>query len=203
MKRYKKILFFVTSMILLTAPPGLAAVNTGDPAPDFTLKDSYGQEQSLSSYRGKFIVLEWINHDCPFVGKHYGSGNMQRLQKKYTQEAVIWFSVSSSAPGKQGHYGHEEANRLTKEKGAAPTAVLLDFDGTVGRMYGAKTTPHIFIVDPQGLLIYQGAIDSIPGTHTADVARAANYVELTLDAAMNGRPVEISSTKSYGCSIKY
>ncbi len=203
MKQVISMFFLVISFVALIIVPGQAAVTVGERAPDFTIQDSYGKEHSLSAYKDKFVVLEWFNHDCPFVKKHYGSGNMQKLQKAYTDKDVVWLSVSSSAPGKQGHYGPEEANRLTEEKGASPTAVLLDPDGTVGRMYGAATTPHIFIIDPEGLLIYQGAIDNIPGVDQAEIVEADNYVEAVLNAALNEDPVEVSSTKSYGCSVKY
>ena len=196
-------LFLVLSFIFVTAMSGEAAVSIGDQAPDFTAIDTNGNTQTLSGYKGKFVVLEWVNFDCPFVGKQYGSGNMQELQKTYTQKGVVWLTVSSSAPGKQGHYGPEETNRLVKEKGASPTAVILDSKGTIGRSYGAQTTPHMFIIDPQGRLIYQGAIDSVPGVDQSEIAEAENYVAAALDAALNGDPVKVSSTKSYGCSVKY
>jgi peroxiredoxin len=175
----------------------------GETAPDFTVTDTRGAARSLSGLRGKFVVLEWFNQDCPFVRKHYGSGNMQRLQRAYTDRGVVWLSVNSAAPGKQGHVSPEQANALMQEKGAAPTAVLLDPDGTLGRRYGAKTTPHLFIVNPEGLLIYAGAIDDQPSTDPADVPRATNYVQQTLDAALAGKPVPVSETQSYGCSVKY
>lgn len=175
----------------------------GKPAPDFTLTDTHGEKRSLSDYKGKFIVLEWINHDCPFVGKHYGSGNMQKLQREYTEKGVIWLSINSSAPGKQGYCTPEQANKLTKKKEAFPTAVLLDPDGKVGNIYGAKTTPHMFIITPEGILIYNGAIDDKPSTKKKDIAKAKNYVRATLDAAMNGKKVAIPTTQPYGCSVKY
>jgi len=181
----------------------LAAVTVGAPAPDFSVEDTNGQAHTLSNYKGKFVVLEWFNHDCPFVRKHYNSGNMQNLQKKYTQAGVIWLSINSSAPGKQGQYSPAEANRLTQEKGVASTAVILDPEGTIGQMYGAQTTPHLFIIDPNGTLIYQGAIDNIASTDVVDIPKATNYVEAALSAAMGGKSLEVSSTKSYGCSVKY
>ncbi len=180
-----------------------AGVNVGESAPDFTLTDTNGKAQTLSQYKGKFVVLEWFNHDCPFVHKHYDSGNMQALQKEYTAKDVIWLSINSSAPGKEGYYPADKANELTKEKGASPTAVLLDEDGKVGKLYGAKTTPHMFVVSPQGLLIYQGAIDSTPSTEAADIETSKNYVKDALEEAIAGKVVTESSTKSYGCSVKY
>jgi hypothetical protein len=175
----------------------------GKPAPDFTLTDTRGGTNTLSSFAGKYVVLEWTSFDCPFVKKHYGSGNMQNLQKTYTAKGVIWLSINSSAPGKQGNYPPEKWNEMIKEKGSAATAVLLDPDGKVGRLYGAKTTPHLFIVNPAGTLIYMGAIDDKPSFSPEDVKIAKNYVQMALDAAMAGQPVETSATQSYGCSVKY
>ena len=197
------IIFLSVAWMMTGASKVSADLKTGEMAPDFRMQDTNGRSYSLSNDKGKFVVLEWFNHDCPFVRKHYNSGNMQRLQKKYTEKGVVWFSINSSASGKQGHYSPAEANRLTQEKKANPTAVFLDPEGTVGRLYGAKTTPHIFIIDPEGLLIYQGAIDDTPSTDVADIPKAVNYVELALEAAMSGKSVETSSTKSYGCSVKY
>lgn len=189
---------------LLAAPRTAAAdAIVGQPAPAFTLTGTDGRPHTLSEYAGKFVVLEWLNHDCPFVRKHYGSGNMQKLQKKWTGQDVVWLSVNSSAPGKQGNYPPEEANELTKDKGAAPTAVLLDPDGTVGRAYGAKTTPHMFIVDPKGVLIYAGGIDDKPSTDPADVNGARNHVDQALTEAVAGKPVTVATSTPYGCSVKY
>ena len=203
MKSRMRTILLVMMFAAVVALPGQAEVTVGATAPEFMAVDTNGQEQSLSAYRDRFVVLEWVNHECPFVGKHYGSGNMQKLQGRYTEQGVIWLSICSSAPGNQGHFSPEEANRLTAEKGASPTAVILDEDGEIGRMYGAKTTPHMFVIDPQGRLIYQGAIDSVPGTDRSEIAQAENYVEAALEAALNGNPVEVPSTKSYGCSVKY
>lgn len=189
----------------LLASPQVAAADAvvGQAAPAFTLTGTDGRPHSLSEYAGKYVVLEWLNHDCPFVRKHYGSGNMQKLQKKWTAQDVVWLSINSSAPGKQGNYPPEEANELTKDKGAAPTAVLLDPDGTVGRAYGAKTTPHMFIVDPKGMLIYAGGIDDKPSTDPADVPHARNHVDQALTEALAGKPVTIATSTPYGCSVKY
>lgn len=172
-------------------------------APAFALVDTHGRTHHLSDYAGKFVVLEWINHQCPFVVKHYQSGNMQKLQRAWTDKGVVWLSICSSAPGKQGNLSPEEWNKVTAEKNAVPTAVLLDEDGTAGRAYGAKTTPHIFIINPSGGLIYQGAIDDAPSTDPKDVAGAHNYLTAALDEAMAGRAVTTAFTKSYGCSVKY
>ena len=180
-----------------------AAIEPGEAAPDFTLTDSKGTSHKLSDFRGKFVVLEWLNHDCPFVRKHYGSGNMQKLQREYTAQGVIWLSIISSAPGKQGHRTGPQADADTKDKNAAPTAVLLDPSGTVGQKYGAKTTPEMFVIDKEGKIIYAGAIDSVRSTESADIAKADNYVRQALDAALTGKPVPTAQTKSYGCSIKY
>ncbi len=180
-----------------------AAVEPGETAPDFTLKDSKGNSQKLSSFSGKFVVLEWMNSECPFVKKHYSIGNMQSLQKEYTGKGVVWLSIISSAPGKQGYCTGPQAEANTKDQKASPTAVLLDPSGEVGQMYGAKTTPHMFVINPEGKLIYMGAIDSIRSPNSSDCAKADNYIRQTLDAALAGKPVPTPETKSYGCSVKY
>ena len=175
----------------------------GEPAPDFVLTDTHNAEHTLSEYKGKFVVLEWTNPDCPFVKKHYGSGNMQNLQKEYTGKGVIWLSVNSSAPGKQGNYPAEKLNEIMAQRKSVPTALLLDSDGEIGKMYGAKTTPHIFIVDPKGILIYEGAIDDKATPNPNDIKVAKNYVKATFNEAMAGKPVTTSSSQPYGCSVKY
>lgn len=180
-----------------------AALEPGQEAPDFTLNDSKGQPRKLSEFRGKIVVLEWLNHDCPFVKKHYGSGNMQKLQKEYTAKGVVWLSILSSAPGKQGHRTGPQADADTKDKSASPTAVLLDPAGEVGQKYEAKTTPDMFVINQEGKVIYAGAIDSIRSTDSADIAKAENYVRQTLDAALAGKPVPTPKTTPYGCSVKY
>lgn len=174
----------------------------GTPAPPFTAVDSNGKKHSLSDFKGKFVVLEWVNFDCPFVVRHYKSGNMQALQRKYTAKGVVWLSINSSAPGKQGHFSPAEINAKIKERNAAPTAYLIDADGAIGKAYGAKTTPHMYVIDPQGNLIYQGAIDDSASTDVNEKAKV-NYVEAALEAAMAGKPVAIAMTKPYGCSVKY
>jgi peroxiredoxin len=175
----------------------------GQTASNFTLTDTYGNKHSLSDYKGKIIVLEWVNHDCPFVMKLYNSGKMQELQKTYTGKGVIWLSMNSSAPGKQGYRTAEEANELTRQKKAAPTALLLDSEGEVGKLYGAKTTPHMFIVNKDGILVYNGAIDDIRSTNVDDIAKAKNYVQLALDELLAGKEVSIKTSQPYGCSVKY
>jgi peroxiredoxin len=175
----------------------------GKSAPDFTLPDSQGKSHSLSDYEGKIVVLEWLNHGCPFVQKHYDSGNMQKLQKTYTEKDVVWFSIISSAPGKQGYCTPEQANEITKEKDGAPTAVLLDPEGTVGKSYEAKTTPHMFIISKEGILVYNGAIDDIRSTNIDDVNKAQNYIQMALDELLAGKDVSVKASQPYGCSVKY
>jgi peroxiredoxin len=193
----------LTIAILLALSVPLWAVRVGETAPDFTATDSNGRSHTLSEYRGKFVVLEWHNRDCPYTHKHYASGNMERLQQKWTARGVEWFTVISSAPGKQGYVTADEENAYVREVHAVPTAVLLDPQGKLGRLYEAKTTPHMFIIDPGGKLIYDGAIDDKATTDTSDIAGAHNYVDAALTAAMAGQPVEVSVTRPYGCSVKY
>ncbi len=175
----------------------------GKPAPGFTLMGANGKEHSLSDYKGSFIVLEWFNPDCPFVKKHYNSKNMQKLQKHYREKGVVWMIINSSAKGRQGHCTTERANEVIKEKDMVSTAFLLDHDGKVGKMYGAKTTPHMYVIDKEGLLIYNGAIDNMPTTKIKDIKDAKNYVWEALDEAMAGKSVSVKSSQPYGCSVKY
>jgi len=186
-----------------TAPAGSAAVKVGAPAPAFTATDNTGKSHSLADLKGKWVVLEWHNEGCPYVRKHYGSGNMQKLQKEWRAHGVVWLSVISSAPGNQGHQTPEQSRAYVAAQHAAPTAVLLDAEGTVGRLYAAKTTPHMFVIDPNGVLVYDGAIDDRPTTDTADIDGAANYVSAALKAGMAGQPVVTPVSKPYGCSVKY
>ena len=183
--------------------PASAAVEPGQEAPEFTLTDSKGTSHKLSDFRGKLVVLEWPNHECPFVKKHYSGGDMQKLQQEYTAKGVVWLSIISSAPGKQGHRTGPQAEADTSDKKAAPTAVLLDPSGEVGKKYDAKTTPEMFVLDKEGKVIYAGAIDSIKSTDSADIAKAENHVRDALDAALAGKPVPTPQTKPYGCSVKY
>ncbi|HTL71416.1 MAG TPA: thioredoxin family protein [Candidatus Eisenbacteria bacterium] len=187
----------------LACAPAFAAAELGKTAPEFTLTDPSGQAHSLSEYKGRTVVLEWTNPECPFVRKHYASGNMQGLQKTYTEKGVAWLTINSSAPGKQGNLPAEEWLRWIEENGVASTAVLLDPEGRVGRLYGAKTTPHLFVIAKDGNLVYQGAIDSVPGTDPAELAEAKNYVRAALDETLSETPVSEPSTRSYGCSVKY
>ena len=187
----------------LIASTAHAAVQNGFAAPAFAARDSDGKTRTLAEFAGKTIVLEWTNDGCPFTRKHYESGNMQSLQKVAAAEGVAWLTVISSAPGKQGYADAARANELTRTSGAAPTAVLLDPTGALGHLYGAKTTPHMFVIDPAGKVVYQGAIDSRATPSTADIAGAKNYVSLALNDLRAGRPVAIASTQPYGCSVKY
>lgn len=180
-----------------------AAPEIGEKAPEFTLTDAEGETHNLADYRGKHVVLEWLNHDCPFVQKYYSSGRMQALQKQYTEEDVIWLVINTSAPGTQGHLSAEDAQRISREKKAAHTALLLDHDGKVGRAYDAKVTPHMFVINSEGILVYNGAIDSIKSADVADLDRAENFVVSALSASMEGEPVERAVTQPYGCAIKY
>jgi hypothetical protein len=190
-------------LILCAAPLLLAAAKVGDAAPEFTATASNGKTVRLADHRGKFVVLEWHNNGCPYVGKHYNSGNMQRLQKQWTSQGVVWLTVLSSAPGKQGYVtASEENDYLTKEH-AAPTAALLDPTGEIGHLYDAKTSPQMVVINPQGVVIYSGAIDDKPTTDLQDVQGATNYVSLALEQAMAGKPVQTAATRPYGCSVKY
>jgi len=186
---------------VLTLPA--IAVTPGTSAPDFKGIDSTGTPHTLSEYRGKFVVLEWANQGCAYDRKHYLSGSMEAQQREWTAKGVIWLSVISSAPGEQGYVTPAEENTYLKTMHASPTAALLDPNGTIARLYEAKTTPHIFIIDPTGKLIYQGAIDDKPTTEQEDLKGARNYLNETLTAAMAGKPLQVESTRPYGCSVKY
>lgn len=192
-----------TLAFVILSLPCFASVNPGDPAPDFTLKDSFGKTHSLSEFKGKTVILEWTNHECPFVKKHYESNNMQQLQKKYTEKDVVWLSIISSAEGKQGSVSADKANQLTESRKASPSFVLFDADGKVGKTYNAKTTPHMYIINSDGKLIYKGGIDSIQSADKADIAKAVNYVDKALTEHLSGKAVTEANTVPYGCSIKY
>lgn len=172
-------------------------------APNFTLKDHTGKSHSLEKYRGSIVVLEWVNLDCPFVKKHYDTKNMQGLQKQYGEKKVVWLSICSSAKGKQGHFDRKTIAKRLKDHGASQKAYLIDADGKVGKMYGARTTPHLFIVNQEGILSYAGAIDDKASTNKDDVEGAKNYVKASLDALLAGTSPETKVTNPYGCSIKY
>jgi peroxiredoxin len=188
---------------LLPVASHAQAAKVSAPAPGFTATDSHGQSHSLDQYHGKFVVLEWHNQGCPFTRKHYESGNMQNLQKEWTGKGVVWFTVISSAPGEQGYVTPGQENNYLSKMHAAPTAALLDPDGKLGRLFNAKTTPDMYIIDPQGTLIYSGAIDNRPTPDVDDIKGADNYVSDALAAAMSGKPVASPYTRAYGCSVKY
>jgi peroxiredoxin len=185
------------------AEPATAQARIGAPAPAFTLTDSNGRVLSLADFKGKTVVLEWTNHGCPYVGKHYRGNNMQTLQKKWTGQGVAWLSVISSAPGLQGHVSPQQANKLTADRAAAPTAVLLDPTGKVGRAYGARTTPHMYVIDGEGALVYMGGIDDRPTARLEDLKSARNFVDEALGEISQGKPVSVTASRAYGCSIKY
>jgi len=191
----------IIPFILLAATA--LALRPGETAPDFSGPDSNGNTQTLAQYRGKFVVLEWANQGCPYEQKHYKSGNMERLQREWTAKGVVWLSVISSAPGEQGYVTPPEENDYLRTMHAAPTAAILDPSGTIGRLYGAKTTPHMFVIDPQGRLVYEGALDDQPTPNPASLKIAHNYVSEALEDAMAGKPVPTPVTRPYGCNVKY
>jgi len=199
----KMFLSSTTAAFFALVSLGLAAPKVGEPAPGFSLTDLSGQTHSLADYKGKYVVLEWNNPDCPFVKKHYESGNMQKLQEEARAKGAVWLTINSSAPGKQGAYAPDKLAQLTKEKHAEPTAYLLDGDGKVGREYEAKTTPHMFVVNPEGKLIYEGGIDDKPTPSQGDIPGANNYVRAALTESMAGKPVTTPTSRPYGCSVKY
>jgi hypothetical protein len=188
--------------VLMTASAH-AAPEVGKPAPDFTAADSNGKTVKLSDFRGKTVVLEWTNDGCPYVKKHYGSGNMQNLQWNAAAKGIVWLTVVSSAPGNQGYVDGAGANELTKSRGAAPAAVLLDPSGAIGHLYDARATPHMFIVNAEGTLVYMGGIDDKADTEQASVSGARNYVRAALNEMALGRPISEAVTRPYGCSVKY
>ncbi len=196
-----KSLFLVLCVCGVSLAYAVPAVD--EPAPGFTARSADGDKVSLKDYKGKTVILEWTNAECPFVQKHYGSGNMQALQEKYTRDDVVWLTVVSSAEGKQGYVTPEEAKKLTAERNASPTEFLLDPKGEVGRLYGAKTTPHMYIIDPEGTLRYMGAIDSIRSADPADIPKATNYVDQAMVELASGKKVSEAVTQAYGCSVKY
>jgi len=200
----RKRLFNIIFIILaLYACGSGATLRVGEPAPDFEGVDTSGHVHRLADYRGKIVVLEWTNHECPFVRKHYSAGNMQEQQREAAAQGVVWLSVISSAPGKQGHVSPDEADRLTRNRNAQPEAVILDSEGRIGRAYAAKTTPHMFIIDATGKLVYMGGIDSITSTNPDDIPRATQYVRVALQEMAAGKSISTAVTKPYGCSVKY
>lgn len=201
MKTHLKGLVSLASAVLLCGPA--AAVEPGEKAPDFTLPSMRGESVTLSDHEGKIVVLEWINHDCPFVKKHYGSGNLPGLQEKYRDKGVVWLGINSSAPGKQGHLDAEGMIARSEKEGSKATHVLLDPEGKVGKAYGAKVTPHMFVINPEGEVVYNGAIDSKPTTKVEDIETATAYVSEAIDAVMAGDEVPTKTSKPYGCGVKY
>lgn len=203
-----RVLGSLVALSLLGAAPSKAEIENGKPAPSVELKgldvkSGALQDYKLDSFKGKYVVLEWLNHGCPFVKKHYESGNMQKLQKEMVKKGVVWLSVISSAEGKQGFYKPEELASMNKEKKGEATAILVDAEGTVGNKFGAKTTPHMFLIDPKGVVVYQGAIDDTPSTDVDDVPKSKNYVRTAVEEAMAKKTIKLASSKAYGCSIKY
>jgi peroxiredoxin len=195
--------FAATASKKAPAPKAPKFAKVGHLAPNFTLPSSAGKSHTLRSFKGKYIVLEWLNHGCPFVKKHYRNGDMQKLQAKYTKKGVVWLSIISSAKGRQGHCTPKQAEAQKKQKKANATAVLLDPSGKVGRRYRARTTPHMFVIGPKQRVQYAGAIDSIRSTDSADVSKAKNYVAMALNQLLKGKPVKVKKTRPYGCSVKY
>jgi peroxiredoxin len=192
---------FALIALLLALP--LLGARVGEAAPDFTGTDSNGKTHKLSDYRGKVVVLEWHNQGCPYTKKHYESGNMQKLQKEWTAKGVIWLTVISSAPGAQGYVTAAQENEYLKKMNATPTAALLDPTGAIGHLYEAKTTPHMYVINPRGQLVYEGGIDDKPTSDPADIAGATNWVQAALKEITAGKQVSTPVTRPYGCSVKY
>lgn len=199
----RTIAFIAAGFVALATTGTAAAARINEPAPEFTLTDSNGTAHALSDFRGKTVVLEWTNAECPFVVKHYKPGNMQRQQAEATANGVVWLTINSGAPGKQGHVDGAGANAIIEQTGGKQTAYLIDADGKVGRLYGARTTPHMFVIDGEGVLRYMGAIDSNPSGDPADIAGATQYVEVALAELAAGKAVSAPVTQPYGCSVKY
>ncbi len=199
----KSIILSAVAAFALNATTAIAAPTVGEPAPAFSAVDTAGKTRSLSEFKGKTVVLEWTNDGCPYVKKHYGAGNMQKLQQEAAAGGVVWLSIISSAPGKQGYVDGAAANQLTTSRGAKPAAVLLDPKGDVGRAYEAQTTPHMFVIDKAGTLRYMGAIDDQPTTEADSIPKARNYVREALAAVGSGGKVAQTATDPYGCSVKY
>jgi peroxiredoxin len=196
----------ITALVTIATSIALFAADSpavGTNAPDFSLTDSKGKTQSVSQYKGKYVVLEWFNPECPFVKKHYGSGNMQKLQEEFTAKGVIWLSIDSSAPGLEGHLTAEQAKAKMDEWKTKQTAFVLDPDGKAGQAYGAKNTPHMFVINPDGKIVYEGAIDSKASANPSDIPSATNYVKVALEESLAGKRVSTANTKPYGCSVKY
>ncbi len=199
----RKFLTAFTAITLFATTPAFAAPEIGKPAPDFTAKDIEGKDFKLSDHKGKIVVLEWSNHECPYVVKHYGSGNMQKIQKTALDQGAEWVTIVSSAPGRQGNVSAEEAKKIATDAGANFTAKIMDESGAIGKAYDAKTTPHMFVIDKEGTLAYAGAIDDDPSPRPESVQTAKNYVLAALNDLAAGTPVQTPSPQSYGCAVKY
>lgn len=200
--------FALTAICALAVAPVLAlrpaeTATVGQPAPAWTLSDQEGKSHELADYKGKYVVLEWYNKDCPFVKKHYGSGNMQKLQKWAKDKGVVWLSVISSKEGKQGYLTADQAKEVMKENRIESAAIVFDTDGKVGKAYGAKTTPHMYVIDTKGTLIYNGGIDDKATPSAADIATSRNHVKEALEEALAGKQVSVQTSQPYGCSVKY
>ena len=193
----------VVGALLAAALPALASVSVGQAAPAFSATDTAGKTISLADYKGKTVVLEWVNPGCPYVQKHYNSANMPATQKSATAKGVVWLAVNSTHTGASDYMAPAALAGWMKDKGGAPTATLMDSDGKIGRAYGARTTPHMYVIDPAGKLVYVGAIDSKPSANPADIKTATNYVNQALGESLAGKPVSEASTRAYGCSVKY
>jgi hypothetical protein len=193
----------VVGAMTLFSGPAVASIETGARAPAFSIRDANGAVRTLDEFRGRLVVLEWTNHGCPYVRKHYDSGNMQALQREAAADGIVWLQVISSAPGEQGYLDGPGALARVRTDNAAPTATLLDPTGVMGRAYGARNTPHMFIISPEGVLVYQGAIDDRPSARASSLEGATNYVRAALADIEAGRPVQVAETTPYGCSVKY
>ena len=198
-----KIILAVLTPMIAAAAFALEPPAVGSAAPGFSLPDAKGQTHSLSQYKGKYVVLEWFNPECPFVKKHYGSGNMQKLQDQYTSKGVVWLTIDSNAPGTEGNITPEQAQKISASWKTHETALLLDPEGKVGRAFGAKNTPNMVIINPDGKIAYEGAIDSKASPNPADIPSSTNYVKAALDESLAGKSVSTPQTKPYGCSVKY
>lgn len=203
MKMLRRTLIATAAALLAASGAAQAAATVGQPAPDFTLKDTSGKTVRLSDFKGQHVVLEWTNPGCPFVRKHYDSGNLPATQRDAAGKGVVWLSVNSTERASSDYLEPARLTAWLAECKGGATAVLMDEEGTVGRSYGARTTPHLYIVNPQGVLIYAGGIDSIPSARPADIEKATNYVTAGLAEALAGMPVSAATTAPYGCSIKY
>ena len=191
------------AILTLTAPAATANVAAGQSAPDFALADIQGKQQKLSAYRGKYVVLEWFNSECPFVQKHYDSGNMQSLQRRYVDKGVVWLTLNSTSPESSNYRDAARSQQIVKDWRINASALILDPEGKVGQAYGARTTPHMWVIDPAGKVIYTGGIDDKATFRAADLKDAKNFVAAALDESMAGKPVSVAAATPYGCSVKY